>query len=137
MVNTIDRFAQEPPDGEPHELVLDRLAAIAEGNCIGDHDPADRSLGQARHRPADEDRMRGGTNDVGSALLGDDRGRLTDRPRGGDHVVDHQHRPTRHLADDVARGDLDARFAPLVDDGQIRAQTVGEHVGDLHVAHVR
>ena len=73
---------------------------------VGHHHAADRRGGKTLVGLAHHDRVRGGADDVGGPVVGDNGGRLAEGPGRRDHVVDHEHGAAIDVANHVSRDDI-------------------------------
>ena len=99
------------------------VAWAAPAMATGDDDvllaPGALGLDQPLHGQAYEHGVSACGDDFAGAPVHDEAGRFADRAGRRDHVVDHEDGHIVDVADEVARRDLHAGLAPLVDDGQI------------------
>ena len=107
----------------------DRVRAHDLGNVLGGGDLLERAVGEQAVRAGDADRPR---------LLVPQHGKeLKDRRPPGDLVVDDDHVPVGHVADDRGDGHLVVAEPLLRAGGDGQPQAPGERGGGLGVAEVR
>src|SRR5919107_2252148 len=120
--------------GQLRELVL-----LGDRQRVADDDLADPAVLEPVDRGAGQDRVGGGDDDLGGAVLEQGLGRLGDRPGGVDHVVDQHAGAALHLTDHLVHAHLvgDVRVAALVDDRERGTEPVRPLVGLADPAGVR
>src|SRR5262245_42558030 len=109
---------RQHPDVARHPDRLGRL------DRIGDHQLLELRGGDARDRAARQHAMRDIGADVDGAFLEQRLGGVAQGAAGIDHVIDQHAAAATHVADDVHDLGLPCPLAPLVDNGERRADAL-------------
>ena len=118
------------------DLFGSRQPPMLQRNRVGDHQLVERRLPDSRQRRSRQHRVRRARQHQRRAGRAHRLRRRAERARGVDHVVDDHGRAVVDLADDLHLADDVGPDAPLVDDGEVGIEPLGERAGALHAAGI-